>query len=81
MNWMRPLNDENKLQFDEKKNKTLKFENYLKMFSIINFKTIRNMTTPGNIVHSTLNFMLMRPVRILRLPKNKKVKMRKIIRN
>ena len=50
------LNDENKLQVDEKNNKTEKFENSLKMFCIINFRTIRN-TTSVNIVHSDFNFM------------------------
>ena len=39
---MRPLNDENKLQIDEKKTtKNKKFEKSLKMYNILNFETIR----------------------------------------
>ena len=37
-NCLWPLNDESKLQFDEKNNKTEKFEKCLKMY-IIDFKT------------------------------------------
>ena len=48
---MRPLNDENKLQVDEKnRKKTEKFKKSLKMYNIINFETIGyKMTASGNI--------------------------------
>ena len=69
---MGPLIDENKLQFEEKVNKTEKFEKYLKMY-IINLKTIRyKRTASGNIIYSNLNFKLKRPVSSLRLPKEQK---------
>ena len=64
--------DENKLQFDEKINKTEQLENYSKMF-IINFKTIRyKLTASGNINHSKLNYKPMNSLINLRLPKEKK---------
>ena len=79
---MTPLIDENKLQFDEKRTKTEKFEKYLKLY-IINFKTIRyELTAPGNIIHLILTYEshsfdpqlreLMRPVSNLGLPKEQK---------
>ena len=50
--------------------KTEKFEiKELKMF-IINFKTIHyELSASGNIIHSIVNYKLMRPVSNLRLPK------------
>ena len=52
---MGPLIDENRLQFDEKNNKTEKFEKNFNLF-IINFKTIQyRLTALGNIIHSILN--------------------------
>ena len=51
---------------------TEKFEKYFKRY-IINFKTIRyKLTASGNIIHSILNYKIMRPVGNLRLPKEQK---------
>ena len=69
---MVPLNDENKLQVDEKHKKTEKIEKsfrILKMYKIICFDTIRyKLNASENINHSVLNCKLMKPPRILRLP-------------
>ena len=55
-NWMGSLNDESKLQVDEKNNKTEKFENPLKICNIIKFKTVRyKLTSLSNIFHSIIN--------------------------
>ena len=52
--------------------KTEKFEKSSEIY-IINLKTIRyKMTVLDNIIPSVLNYRTMRPVRNLRLPKNKK---------
>ena len=52
--------------------KTEKFEKYLKTY-IINIKTIRyKLAASSNIIHSTLNYKLMRPVSNLRLPNEQK---------
>ena len=71
---MRPLFDENKLQFDiwqKEHQKLKKFEKNLKMY-IINFKTTGyELTALGNIINSILNYKLKRLVSNLRLPKNK----------
>ena len=73
---MGPLNDENKLQVDEnnyKKWKNCKILKILKLYKIINFKNIRyELTALGNFIQSILNYKLMRPVIILRLPKDQK---------
>ena len=67
---MGPLNYDSKLPVDEK-NKKLKLKS-LKMYNIISFRTIRyNLAASGNFIHSILNCKLMRPVNILRLPKQK----------
>ena len=51
----------------EKIEKSLKI---LKTYNIQKLKTIRNkMTALGNINHSILNYKLMGPVSVLRLPK------------
>ena len=64
---MGPLKDEKKLQCDEKNNKNKKNLKSLKINNIINFKTIRyKLTALGNIIHSILNYRLMRPVSVLR---------------
>ena len=63
-----------KISYNLKKRttETEKFEKYFKMY-IINFKTIRyKLTASGNIIHSILNYKLMRPVGNLRLPKVQK---------
>ena len=53
--------------------KTEKFEKFLKMYNIIIYKTIGyKVTASGNITHLIVNYKFMRPIRILRLPKNKK---------
>ena len=63
------LIDQNKLQFDEKNNKTEKFEKNFNMI-IINFKTIRYILIAlGNIIHSMLIRKFMRIVSNLGLPK------------
>ena len=65
---MGPLNDENKLEVDEKNNKNWKVWKILRMYNIVNFTTFRyELTTSGNIIHSILNYKLKRPVSILRL--------------
>ena len=70
---MGPLNDENKLQVDEKNNKNEKFEKSLKMYNIINFQTIRyRLTALCKIIHLIVNYKFTRLVSILRLPKEKK---------
>ena len=69
---MGPLNDENKIQVDEKNNKNWKVWKILKMYNIKNFKTIGyKLTALGNITPLIVNYKFMRPIRILRLPKNK----------
>ena len=54
---MGSLNEENKLQADEKNNKIgkkLKNPENLKIFNILNFKTFHyKVTVSGNIIHST----------------------------
>ena len=61
-NWSGPLNDENKLQVDEKNNKNWKVRKKLKMY-IISSKTIRyKLSALGNIIHSIFNYKLMLPV-------------------
>ena len=45
-NGVGPLSDENKLQVDEKKNKTEKFEKILETNNIKNIKTFRYKLTP-----------------------------------
>ena len=57
---MGPLNDEKKLQIDEKNNKNQKkIEKSLKIFktcNVINFRTNRyKLTTSVKIIHSILN--------------------------
>ena len=68
---MHPLKIDEKLQVkknNEKKNE--KFEKSLQMDSIIAFKIARfKLTASGKLVQSILNYKLMRPVGILRLPK------------
>ena len=60
---MGPLDDENKLQVDKKNNKKWKIEKSLKMYRIVNFKTIcSELTASGNIIHSILILKLMGPV-------------------
>ena len=55
-----------------KATKTEKLEKYLKMY-IINFKTNHfKQTASSNIVHSVLNYKLMRPVSKIQLPKEQK---------
>ena len=55
----------------EKTTRTEKFEKYLNMY-IINFKTnCYKLTASGNVIHSILNYKLLRPAGNLRLPKNK----------
>ena len=77
---IRSLNDENKLQVDEKKTKTEKFKKSLKMYNIINFQAIRyKMTASGNINPCILNYEQLRPVSILRLPKNLKNRQKPLI--
>ena len=67
---MGPHKDENKLHVDEKNNKIRKIIKTLTMYNIINFNTIRyKLTAPGNIIHLIPNYKLIRPARILRLPK------------
>ena len=52
------------------KKKNEKSWKLLKMYIIINFKTIRcKVTALGNIIHLILNYKLMRLVNTLRLPK------------
>ena len=73
-NWIGPLNGERSnpvfVVVDENNNKNWKVEKFLKMYIIITFKTFHyKLTALGNIVHSILNYKLMRPVSILRLPK------------
>ena len=60
---MGPLIDENKLQFDKRATNAEKFGKYLKMY-IINLKTIirYKLTATGSIIHSILNYKLLRPV-------------------
>ena len=69
---MGPLNDENELQGDEKnKNENEKSLLSLKMYNIINFKTIRyKLTASRNNIHSIINYKLMRTVSILWQPKD-----------
>ena len=59
-----------------KRTKTEKIEKFLKiliMYNIINFKTFcYKLTNSDKIVYSILNYKLMRPVSILRLPKDYK---------
>ena len=71
---MRPLNDENKLQIDGKKQqKQQKFKKSLKKYNIINFETIcYKKIASSNINPWILNYKLLRPVSILRLPKDLK---------
>ena len=65
-----PLNDENKLQVDEKTKQKLK---KLKKNEMCIIKTIRyKLSALGNIIHSIFNYKLMRPVSNLRLPKEQK---------
>ena len=53
--------------------KTEKFEKILEMYNIIIYKTIGyKLTASGNITNLTVNYKFMKPIRILRLPKNKK---------
>ena len=43
----------------------------LKLYKIIKLKIIRyKLSASGKIIHLVFNYNLMRPVRILRLPKN-----------
>ena len=49
INWMEPLNDENKLQVDEK-NKSEKYKKSLKTNNVINFKNIRYKLTALTII-------------------------------
>ena len=52
---MEPLNDENKLQADEK-SKNWKALKKLRMNNIVNFKTIRlKLSALSNSIHSILN--------------------------
>ena len=76
---MGPLGDESKLQVDEKNKKTEKFEKSLKMYNIINFETIRYKWLPRNLNPWILNYMLLRPVSILRLKNRPKPLTRKKI--
>ena len=64
---MGPLNDENRFQLDEKKTtKTEKIEKPLKMFNIINFRTIcYKLASSGNFIHLFGNYKYLRPVSIL----------------
>ena len=50
--------------------KNEKVEKSLKMYNIIKFKTIQyKLKTSGNIIHIIVNYKFLRPVSILRLPK------------
>ena len=50
--------------------KTEKYEKSLKIYNIINFKYLRcKLTASGNIIYLIVNYKFMRPVSILRLPK------------
>ena len=52
MNWMEPLNDENKLQVDKKRTKTEKYKKSLKTSNFLNFSIIRyKLTALRNIFH------------------------------
>ena len=52
---MGPLNEETKLQVDDKNNKNRKILKILKMYKIKIFKTIGyNLTALGNIIQSIL---------------------------
>ena len=65
--------DENKLQVDEKKNKTEKFLKCSTMYNIIKFKTFRyNLPATVKINHSVLSYKLMRTVSNFGNIKNKK---------
>ena len=70
---MKPVNDGNKLQLDEKNKKTEKVEKSLKiikMYYITIHIPIRNkVAVSGKTIHSILNYELMGPVSKLRLPK------------
>ena len=51
--------------------KTEKFEKILKMSNIIIYETIgHKLTVSGNITHLIVNYKFLKPIRILRLPKN-----------
>ena len=55
----------------KKTTKTEKFKKSLKMYNIINFEIIRyKRTASGNINPWKLNYKFLRPVSILRLPKD-----------
>ena len=59
--------------------KTGKTEKFLKKYNIINVMTIRyKLTASGNIVHTALDYKLMRPVNILRLQRRKNRQKRQI---
>ena len=70
---MGPLNDVNKLQLREVNKRTTKaekIEKSSKMYYFINFKTIKyKLSASGNIIWSITNYKHLRPVSILRLPK------------
>ena len=69
---MGALNDENKLQVNEKNNKNWHFEKFLKFCEIITFKTICfKLTASGNIFQSILNYKFIRLFSNLRLKKKK----------
>ena len=70
MNWMEPLNDENKLQVDKMRTKTEKYKKSLKTSNILNFSTFRyKLTALRNIFHliPTWKPISISPVSISRL--------------
>ena len=53
------LDDENKLQVDEKEQQNPKNLKFLKMYNITNFKTLcYELTASGNIIYSIPNYKL-----------------------
>ena len=70
---MGPLNDEKNYKLTKrttKNEKKMKNPKKPKMYNIINFKPIRyKVTASCNIIHSILNYKVMRLVNPLRLPK------------
>ena len=71
---MGSLNDQHKIQVDEKKKKE-KFEKLLKKYIIINFQTVSyNLVVLRNTIHLIGNYKFTRSFSILRLPREKRAK-------
>ena len=69
--------DHSMTRISYKLTKRTKTEKSLNIYNIIIFQTIGyKLTVSGNKIHIIVNYNFMRPVRILRLPKNKKNKVK-----